>query len=67
AIDRLESSADDLKDAVEDGRDAAGELALMRSATQQIQDFLAKHALANAVGSTWGPLEAELSKIAYAW
>jgi hypothetical protein len=67
AIERLEGTADDLKGAVEDGRDATGELGLMKSATQQIQSFLGKHGLATAVGSTWGPLDSEISRIASAF
>lgn len=67
AIERLEGSADDLKGAVEDGRDATGELSLMKSASQQIQTFLSKYGLANSVGSTWGPLNSEISRIASAF
>lgn len=67
AIDRLENTADDLKGAVEDGKDATGELSLMKSASQQIQGFLSKHGLANSVGSTWGPLSSEISRITSAF
>jgi hypothetical protein len=67
AIERLEDTAGDLKGVVEDGKDAAGELSLLKSASQQIQGFLSKQGLANSVGSTWGPLSSEISRIASAF
>jgi hypothetical protein len=67
AIERLEGTADDLKGVVEDGKDSAGELSLLKSASQQIQGFLSKHGLANSVGSTWGPLSSEISRIVSAF
>ncbi len=63
AVDRLASSANDLKDAAEDGKDASGGLGLLRAANEEIQAFLEKHGLANAVGSTYRPLSAEVSTI----
>ena len=66
AVDRLSSSADDLKDAVGDGRDASRELGLLKAATDEIQSFLEKHGLTNAVGSTFRLLGADLSTISSA-
>ncbi len=66
AVDRLESAANDLKDAVGDGRDASGELGLLKAATDEIQSFLEKHGLTNAVGSTFRSLGADLSTISSA-
>lgn len=66
AVDRLSNSADDLKDAVGDGRDASGELGLLKAATDEIQSFLEKHGLTNAVGSTFRLLGADLSTISSA-
>ena len=63
AIDRLKDVSGDLKDAVEEGRDAAGHLGIMRSATRDIQGFLGKYGLASSVGSVWGPLDAQLVQI----
>jgi gas vesicle protein len=64
AIDRLKDVSGDLKDAVEDGRDAAGHLGIMRSATKDIQGFLGKYGLASSVGSVFRPLDAQLVQIA---
>jgi archaellum component FlaC len=63
AVDRLARSADDLKDAAEDGKDASGELGLLRAANEDIQAFLGKHGLTNAVGSTYRLLSTEVSTI----
>lgn len=63
AVDRLSSTADDLKDSVGDGGDPAGELGLLKAATDEIQSFLEKHGLANAVGSTFRSMGADLSTI----
>jgi hypothetical protein len=63
AVDRLASSADDLKDAAEDGKDASGELGLLRAANEEIQGFLDKHGLTNAVGSLYRLVTTDLSTI----
>jgi ferritin-like metal-binding protein YciE len=63
AVDRLPNVADDLKGAVEDGKDTSGELGLLKSATDEIQKFLEKHGLSNAVGSTFRTLGSDLSAI----
>jgi len=66
AVDRLASSANDLKDTVGDGRDASGELGLLKAATDEIQSFLEKHGLRNAVGSSFRVLGRDLSTISSA-
>jgi hypothetical protein len=63
AIDRLSDVADDLKGDVEDGKDASGELGLLMAATEEIQSFLEKHGLTNAVGSTFRTLGSDSSTI----
>jgi len=63
AVDRLSSSADDLKDAAEDSKDASGGLGLLRAANEEIQAFLEKHGLLNAVGSTYRMLSTDVSTI----
>ena len=67
AVDRLSSSADDLKDAAEDGKDASGELGLLHAAREEIQAFLDKHGLTNAVGSTFRLLSTDMSTITAAF
>jgi len=67
AVDRLSSVADDLKDSAEDGRDASGELGLLKAATGEIQSFLEKHGLTNAVGSTFRLLLTDLSTVTAAF
>jgi len=67
AVDRLPDVADDLKGAVEDGKDAAGELGLLKSASDEIEKFLSKHGLTNAVGSTFRTLAAQHAAIAAAF
>jgi hypothetical protein len=66
AVDRLSSSADDLKDAAEDGKDVSGELGHLHAANEQIRAFLEKHGLTSAVGSTFRSLGADLSTISSA-
>ncbi len=66
AVDRVSSTANDLKDAAEDGNDASGELGLLKTAADEIQSFLEKHGLTNAVGSTFRLLGADLSTISSA-
>jgi hypothetical protein len=63
AVERLASSADDLKDAAENSKDASGELGLLRAASEEIQSFLEKRGLASAVGSTYRLLSTDLSTI----
>ena len=63
AVDRLASSADDMRDAAEDGKDASRALGLLRAANEEIQAFLDKHGLANAVGSTYRLLSTDVSTI----
>lgn len=63
AVDRLESVANDLKDAVGDGRDASAKLGVLKGATDEIQSFLEKHGLTNAVGSSFRILGRDLSTI----
>jgi hypothetical protein len=63
AVDSLEKTANDLKDAVSDGQDTTDELALLTRATGEIQGFLDKHGLTGAVGSTFRALGKDLSTI----
>lgn len=63
AVDRLGSTANDLKDAAGGGEDASGELGLLKRTTDEIQSFLEKHGLTNAVGSSFRMLGADLSTI----
>ncbi len=62
-VGRLSDVSDDLKDAVEDGRDAAGELGLLKTSMGAIQSFLDKYGLSSAVGSTFRSLSTEFSGI----
>jgi hypothetical protein len=67
AVDRLSSSAGDLKDAAEDGKDASGELGLLKATSAEIEAFLEKHGLTNAVGSTYRSLSTDLSTVTAAF
>jgi hypothetical protein len=63
AIDRLKSSANDLKDAVGDGKDGSKALERMNASMKEIQSFLDARGLTSAAGSTFRMLQGDLSTI----
>jgi hypothetical protein len=63
SVDRLNDTTDDLREAVEDGADPSGHLALLTSTVDELQKFMTGTGLSSSLATAWAPLQRHLSLV----